>query len=131
MESRKRKSTNWRSPYRKKNRKTYNFGILSEKIVMIFLRLKLYRILQWRYRSPFGEIDIIAKKSKTIIIVEVKARRSKVLTEEVLRPKQIRRLKNSAEFFVAKNPEFHNHNLRFDLVEVTQFLLPKHRKNFF
>ena len=113
---------------------TYQFGILAEKIAMIFLRFKGYKILAWRYKNHFGEIDIIAKKSQVIIFVEVKARRSQASVEEVLRPHQLNRIKRSAELFVAKNRQFKNHDLRFDFIEVGKnswgFLWPKHQKNF-
>jgi putative endonuclease len=112
------------------HKKTYQFGILAEKITIFFLRLKGYKILAWRYKTYFGEIDIIAKKAKTIIAVEVKARRGKINIEEVLRPRQIKRTKAAIEFFVAKNSRFHNHNLRFDFVEVGRFFTIKHHKNF-
>ncbi len=113
---------------------TYQFGILAEKIAMIFLRFKGYKILAWRYKNHFGEIDIVAKKSQVIIFVEVKARRSQASVEEVLRPHQLNRIKRSAELFVAKNLQFKNHDLRFDFIEVGGnswgFLWPKHQKNF-
>jgi putative endonuclease len=112
------------------HKKTYKFGLLAEKITILFLFLKGYQILAWRYKTYFGEIDIIAKKSKTIIAVEVKARRTKTLVEEVLRPNQIKRIHRAMEFFIAKNPRFHDHNLRFDFVEVGRFFSIKHHKNF-
>ena len=111
-------------------RTTYQFGLLAERIAMIFLRLKGYKILAHRYKNQFGEIDIIAKKSRIIIFIEVKARRSKTVIEEVLRPSQLSRIKKSAEIFIAKNPQFHNHDSRFDFIEIGKSLWPKHQKNF-
>ncbi len=112
-------------------KQTYKFGILAEKIALLFLILKGYKILAWRYKSIFGEVDIIAKKSKTIIAIEVKARKRKAVIEEILRPTQIMRVKKSAEFFLVKNKKFRNHNLRFDFIEVGRFFIFKHHKNFF
>jgi putative endonuclease len=111
-------------------KKTYQFGILAEKVAMILLFLKGYKILKWRYKTHFGEIDIIAKKSKTLIAVEVKARKSAFLYEEVLLPKQISRLKKALDFFHATNPQLHDHDLRFDFIEVNRFFWPKHHVNF-
>lgn len=111
-------------------KQTYQFGIFAEKISIIFLWLKGYKILDWRFKSVFGEIDIIARKSRCIIAVEVKARSSKITIEEVLRPKQINRIKKSAEFFIAQNPQFHDHDLRFDFIEVGRFFSIKHHHNF-
>ncbi len=111
-------------------KKTYQFGLLAEKIAMIFLCLKGYKILAWRHKNHFGEIDIVAKKSRVIIFVEVKARKSRAVIEEVLRSRQLNRIKRSAELFIAKNPEFQNHDLRFDFIEVGKYFWPKHQKNF-
>ena len=97
---------------------------------MIFLCLKGYQILEWRYKTRFGEIDIIARKSRVIACIEVKARRAKVEISEVLRPHQIMRIKQAAEFFLYQNPQFRNHLLRLDFIEVGASFLPKHRKNF-
>ena len=41
-----------------------------------YLQAKGYRILQRNYRTPMGEIDLVAKDGKTLVFVEVKARRS-------------------------------------------------------
>lgn len=111
-------------------KQTYQFGILAEKITMCFLRLKGYKILFWRYKTFFGEIDIIAKKGKMIVIVEVKARKSQSTIEEVLHPKQVERIKRATEFFLLKNPQFRGYPIRFDFLLVNKFLLPKHYKNF-
>ncbi len=111
-------------------KRTYQFGILAEKVAIFFLRLKGYQILKWRYQSRFGEIDILAKKSDVIVAVEVKARSSKVLIEEVLHPKQIDRIQRAAQFFIAQNPQFHSHDLRFDFIKINKFFLPKHYRNF-
>lgn len=117
-------------PKKTPQKKTYQFGILAEKITILLLRLKGYQILSWRYKTYFGEIDVVAKKGKIIAIVEVKARRSKIFFEDVLRPKQIRRVKKAAEFFLSQNPELQNHQIRFDFVAVNKFGLPSHYKNF-
>lgn len=117
--------------HHKINKKTYQFGILSEKIAMIFLRLKGYRILAWRYKTRFGEIDIVAKKNREIVVVEVKARKKDGNFEEILRSRQINRMMVAAQCFVSKNPRFYDHNVRFDFIFVNKFFWPKHYKNFF
>ncbi len=109
----------------------YKFGIVAEKIVIFFLILKFYRIIEWRYKNYFGEIDIIAEKNGIIIFIEVKARRQKASVEEVLHNHQILRIKKAAESFVAKNKKFHQYLWRFDFIEVNKFYIPKHHKNFF
>lgn len=117
-------------PAKNHSKKTYKFGLIAEKIAIIFLCFKGYRILAWRYKTNFGEIDIIAKKSHVIAMIEVKARRSKISIEETLHLQQIWRMKKTAEYFLFENSQFHKCLLRLDFIEVNRFLIPKHYKNF-
>lgn len=55
----------------KNNQKTANIG---EKIAQLFLLKKKYSIRQTNVRYHCGEIDIVAKKGKTLIFIEVKTR---------------------------------------------------------
>ena len=114
----------------KNKRKNYRFGIAAEKISLIFLWLKGYKILAWRYKTHFGEIDIIAQKSKLLVAIEVKARRQNLPLEMVLQNKQIERMKRALEFFMMKNPQFQQCSCRLDFIEMGRFFLPKHHKNF-
>ena len=101
---------------------------------MIFLWIKGYKILKHRYKSSFGEIDVIAKKKNFIVFIEVKARYKKINIENVLTGHQIQRIKKSAEDFIAKNRKLQNCSRRFDFIEVRPifFLIfnIKHRINF-
>ncbi|MBM5782594.1 MAG: YraN family protein [Pelagibacterales bacterium] len=113
----------------KKN--TYQFGVMAEKISIFLLRIKGYKILFWRYKTYLGEIDIIAKKGNLIVVAEVKARKSHLLTEDVLKITQVKRIKNATEIFLSKNHQFRKCSIRFDFFLVGKFLLPKHYKNFY
>ncbi len=108
----------------------YYFGIIAELVAATILIIKGYSILKRRYKSKFGEIDIIAKKSNMILVVEVKARSSKIIAEEVLNKNQICRIKNAAQFFISQNKNFQNCDVRFDFIEINKFLFPKHYTNF-
>ena len=52
----------------------YARGLVAEGIAAWVLRLKGYRVLATRYRTPLGEIDIVARRGKVLAFVEVKAR---------------------------------------------------------
>jgi len=52
------------------------FGKQSERLAVAYLKRNGYRIVETNYRSPVGEIDIIAREKGTLVFVEVKARRS-------------------------------------------------------
>ena len=103
---------------------------MSEKIVIFFLRLKGYKILEWRYKTRLGEVDIIAKRLNIIIFIEVKSRKKKTNLEEILHPKQIFRIKQASKIFIAKNNHLQKYQLRFDFIEVNRFFCFKHYCNF-
>lgn len=109
-------------------KKTYQFGILAEKIAIIFLWLKGYQILAWRYKTRFGEIDIVARKGKTIVAVEVKARKLKTDFFEVVSDRQLERIESALQIFVKRNWRFKNQATRIDLICVNRFLMPRHFK---
>ena len=52
------------------------YGEAGEALAARLLRRQGYRILETNYRTPIGEIDLIARGRDTIVFVEVKARRS-------------------------------------------------------
>ncbi|MFZ2720071.1 MAG: YraN family protein [Minisyncoccia bacterium] len=48
-------------------------GAVGEKIASIFLKRKGFRIIEFNFRKPWGEIDIVAEKGGFVHFVEVKA----------------------------------------------------------
>ena len=53
-----------------------HLGRTGECLAAGFLKKRGYRILERNYRTPLGEIDIIAQERQTLVFVEVKTRRS-------------------------------------------------------
>ena len=98
---------------------------------MIYLWAKGYKIMNWRYRNHLGEIDIIAKKGDYLIFIEVKARKNSKIASEILTQNQIRRIKNSAEYFMARNHNLRHLKRRFDFILVQSFFRLSHQKNYF
>ena len=52
-------------------------GILGEKLAGDFLRERGYEILEANYRSPYGEIDLIARHKGYLVFVEVRTKKSR------------------------------------------------------
>jgi len=107
-------------------RTSYSTGLLAESLCRLALRLKFYRILAKRYKTPFGEIDIVAQRGDTIAAIEVKARANRDEALESIQPKQRQRIERAALDFIARNPHFNGHNLRFDIMLVAPRALPVH-----
>src|SRR6267154_6573847 len=54
----------------------FRTGISAESRAAVYLMAKGYRILAKRFRTPYGEIDIVARRRNLVAFVEVKARAS-------------------------------------------------------
>src|ERR1041384_8832657 len=52
----------------------FALGLSAESRAAALLITKGYRIVARRFRSPVGEIDIVARRRRTLVFVEVKAR---------------------------------------------------------
>ena len=94
-------------------------GIEGETRACHTLEARGYRILQRRYRTRFGELDIVARHDATIVFVEVKARRSGAFGDpagSVTTEKQ-RRLVIMASDYLARHG-LTRAPVRFDVVAV-------------
>ena len=110
--------------------KSYFFGLFAEYWVIFLFFFKGYILLKHRYKTKFGEIDLIFKKSNKIIAIEVKARSNKnIKLNEVVSKNQIHRIKNTLNFFLIKNKNYHNYDYTIDLVLVYKNLFFKHIKD--
>lgn len=101
-------------------------GRRAEWLSVWLLRLKGYRILARHWRSPVGEIDIIARRGKILAFVEVKARRQVDVAAEALTPRQQRRIGRAARHFLAGRPALGLLDQRFDIILVVPRRLPIH-----
>jgi len=107
-------------------KETYRRGLHAEALCRMALRLKLYRIIASRYRSPFGEIDIIAKRGRVLALIEVKARQGEREGMEAVTPQQRERLGRAAADFLARHPRYGKHDVRFDVMLVLPRRWPLH-----
>ncbi len=104
-------------------------GGRGELLAAVFLMAKGYRILARQYRSPFGEIDIIAARPGRIVFVEVKRRATIEDCEAALTPAQARRIADAADHWLAKNPRYIDREVGLDAILVTPWRLPRHIEN--
>ena len=104
----------------------FKFGISAESRAAAFLIAKGYRILARRYRSPAGEIDIVARRRGLLVFVEVKARERLDDAAEAVIVRQQRRIIAAAEVWLANHPDIGDTDIRFDVVLVAPKSLPRH-----
>ena len=108
-------------------RHRYRMGLWSERFVALWYRLKGFRILGRRLRTPVGEIDVLALKGSLLMIIEVKYRRTETV-DGVLTPHQQMRLHRAAAFVLQsqwrqqKRQDLH---VCFDLVLVRPWKWPQ------
>ena len=107
-------------------RRAYRRGRWSEALCRLVLRIKGYRILARDYRVAVGEIDIVARRGGTLAMVEVKARESLSEAAESLGARQRRRIGRAAALFLAQHPALAGLAVRFDVMLVRPWRLPRH-----
>ena len=117
----------WRSEIADKRRlRAFAFGVRSERLARFYLRCKGYRILERGYRTPVGEIDIIARRDRALSFVEVKARRDLETAAHAIGARQKARIERAAGAYIARNPGCANLDLRFDVILMTPGGWPKY-----
>lgn len=109
----------------------FRWGLSAESRAAAWLLAKGYRIVARRFKSPFGEIDIIARRRGTLVFVEVKARDGLDAAAEAVTARQKARIVTAAEAWLARHPDFVTRPMRFDVVLVAPGRLPRHIQNAF
>ncbi len=97
------------------------FGQQSETAAVAHLRRRGYKILHRNYRSPFGEIDIIAMHEGVLVFIEVKARRTERFGDPkwAVTPDKQRKISMVALAYLKKHHSIDTRS-RFDVVTVRQ-----------
>jgi len=95
------------------------YGVQSESLAARLLKQRGYTILETNYRTPLGEIDIIARDRGTIVFVEVKARRSLGFggPKWAVTPKKQRKISMVALYYL-KTTRQSQAKARFDVVAI-------------
>ena len=96
------------------------FGKKSESVAVKYLKKQGYKILEQNYSNELGEIDIIAKDKKTLVFVEVKARRTSHFGNPkwALTPQKKRKISMVALYYL-KSTRQSGIKARFDVVAMT------------
>lgn len=81
-------------------KRNYKKGLYGEKIVMLWLFCRGWRIIHHNYQSPLGQIDIIAQKKQHMAAIEVKLRQN--LDDDPVSFKQKQRIQQSFAYYIEK-----------------------------
>lgn len=95
-------------------------GRRAEGWAALFLRFKGYRILEMRYKTKYGEVDIIAARGNAVVFVEVKQRQTLSAAIGTVGYASEKRIMDAAEVYLtraAKAPP-QDYSLRFDVIYV-------------
>ena len=89
----------------KSSRKKIELGKKGEEIAADFLEDAGYQILKRNYMIGHSDIDILVKNNEFLVFVEVrtKSKNDRGMPEDTLTKKKLRRMKNTAELYIAFN----------------------------
>ena len=103
-------------------------GRRAENIAAWWLRLKGWAILARRVRTPVGEVDLIARRGRTVAFIEVKARATAAEADFALDDYRLRRVVAAAEALAHRYVE-PGGDARVDAIYVVPGRLPRHLTN--
>jgi putative endonuclease len=103
-------------------------GRRAEAIAALWLQLKGWSILARRARTVVGEVDLVARRGRTLAFVEVKARASQAEAERSLDDYRLRRVAAAAQA-LAPRYERAGDTLRVDAIFIVPGRWPRHMED--
>lgn len=109
-------------------RSNHASGRLAEGLAVWWLRLRGYRVLARRYRTPVGEIDILARRGGLLVAVEVKKRAAYDIAAAAIAPRQWQRVARALDWVLASDAgrTLQGRDIRFDAILIVPGRLPTH-----
>jgi len=103
------------------------FGRRAEWLAVFYMRFKGFRVVARDLRLPGGEIDLVLRRGRLLVLLEIKARAGEDLIEEAIGERQWRRIAAAAEQFCARRPGYAELDRRFDALFLARGRWPLHR----
>lgn len=104
-------------------------GRRGETAAALWLQLKGYAVLARRLRTPMGEVDLIARRGRTLAFVEVKTRARAEAGLEAVSFSSQQRIAAAAAYWLAARPSLAALDLRYDLVVIAPWSPPLHMRD--
>ena len=111
-----------------KRQKAERGGRRAETLAAWWLRLKGWRIIAVRARTPVGEVDLIARRGRTLAFIEVKARATDDEAGLALDDYRLRRVARAAEALAARHVR-PDDTVRIDAIFIVPRRWPRHIEN--
>lgn len=90
-------------------------GRAAETIACFYLRLTGHHILGRNVKTPFGEIDVIARRGAIVCFVEVKARHTVADAARAIALRQQGRIARASQYVLATRPALATCRCRYDV----------------
>ncbi|TPG22316.1 YraN family protein [Sphingomonas koreensis] len=103
-------------------------GRRGERIAAWWLRLKGWRILDVRVRTPAGEVDLVARRGSLIAFVEVKTRKSAAELDFAIDERRLARVAAAAEVLMPRYAKAGD-DIRVDVILLAPGTAPRHIEN--
>jgi putative endonuclease len=101
-------------------------GRRAEALAAWWLRLKGYRVLARRVKTPVGEVDLVVRRGRTLAFVEVKARDRLDKAAMALHPAAQQRIARAVRMLLARYARAGDAAVRIDAVLIVPGHLPRH-----
>ncbi len=111
---------------RAERRRAFRRGHWAERLCAAHLRLRGYRVIARRLRTPAGEIDLVARRAGMLAVIEVKARADESAAAEAITARQRARILDATRWFLAGRRDLAALSIRFDAMLVTPWRWPRH-----
>ena len=109
----------------------YRAGVRAEFIAALFLMVRGYRVLARRYKTPVGEIDLIAANARRLAFIEVKGRADFEGAFGAVTLRQQQRIRRAAEHWLTNQTVTPPDEIGFDVIAIAPWKLPRHQKDAF
>ncbi len=95
-------------------------GKMGEDIALKYLRKHGYKFIAQNFRKRCGEIDLIVRKKKTIVFIEVKTRKDYGFggAFDSVDEYKLKKLMDTAELFLLGKDRYDDFAWRLDVIEV-------------
>ena len=103
-------------------------GRRGETLACWWLRLTGWRVLARRVRVGAGEVDIVARRGRTVAFVEVKWRATEAGLDSAIDARRLRRVARAAEALAARYAR-NGEDVRIDVMLIAPGRLPRRIAN--